>query len=115
MKLHVECTIQRFHELPKETREHIWRGFANSLFLVSFEFLIYKKSMDLVVLSVCQYIVLFFSLGIWNSDIHDVEHWKKIIYKLGRINRDDNSKIVDHHLVEYYPHLTHLLYVGLRK
>ena len=114
IELLVEATRQRFQEIPKEIREQIWNGFLNTLFVVSIEILDYKKSIEIVILSLLTYIVLFFTLGIWNPQKNDIEHWKKITYILGRNNRVQNSTILKIQFVEHFPHLTYALYLALQ-
>ena len=68
----LEKTKERFDQIPVESRELIWQGFANSLYLYSFNLVVsHSVSESYVGQSIYSFTVL--TLGIWNQKFQDVE------------------------------------------
>ena len=87
----LEKTKERFDQIPVESRELIWQGFANSLYLYSFNLVVsHSVSESYVGQSIYSFTVL--TLGIWNQKFQDIEHWKKVIYNIGRCAQPSTSK-----------------------
>ena len=78
-------TKQRFLDLPSDLRKKIWAFFKKTLYVGSIIFL-KKQSLQVTLLWQSTYIITFLSLGIWNSNNEDIEHWKRICYQFGRIS-----------------------------
>ena len=87
----LQKTKERFDQIPVETRALIWQGFTNSLYLYSFNLVVsHSVSESYVGQSIYSFTVL--TLGIWNQKFQDVEHWKKVIYNIGRCAQPSTSK-----------------------